>query len=135
MTSCSVNYIKLKNYVAFWWKSEIFGVKIEIFLKAFLSSGIKDSTFNWCKIRAPIDKDHFADGHFILIGELKVKNTETVLFIGKRMNKFFPWLVFWSYSFHILHYIMITIFYCTIWYTMYRASTFLNLISSNLILH
>lgn len=90
------------RYVSFAADNEVFSVKIEIFFEAFFSCGVEDSSFDWSIIGGPVDKDHFADGHFIFVDEFKIINAITILVIGEWVDELLPSLVFLTDSFNDL---------------------------------
>lgn len=94
--------IEWNIYISLWAYSDILSVEVQVFLEAFFSSGIKNSSLDGSSIWRPIDEDHFADGHFVTIYEFKIEHAVSVFLVGKWVYELLPSLLFSAYPFNKL---------------------------------
>lgn len=89
------SHLKLSiKYISLASESEILVLQVQIFLEVLFGSCVQDSFLERSTIWIPIHKDEFADGHVVLINELKVKNSISVSIFRQSIEEVLPGLVF-----------------------------------------
>ena len=70
----------------------VLGVQAKVPPEALLGTGVQNFVFDGRSIRGPVNEDHFANGHLVLVCELEVEGAISILFLGKSIYEFFPCL-------------------------------------------